>query len=299
MSADAKPPPKPAQPGNRLTDAEIEAQVRAAYGPKLEACKRLHAFGEDALYTWAGRTIDPESVDPIIVAEGARATTTYAGAVRLVAGGFGPQASMLNRSLFEGMAIAHWAHAHPDRAVKLFKKHGRHSELLWGDAFEKADPVDPREIDAGTEEERTELGALFGNYGTNLWTGHRSLHSLLPEIEEQWPDGPSREQLWWFFRIAHRDNNQVLHSTALGLSAGVMRMAEVLELDAGPSDHYLDRGLLGALWCYEQTLTLLWTTSRSLVAKPSTRSPRAPGPRSRSAERAAGRVPTMRAEHTS
>lgn len=50
------------------------------------------------------------------------------------------------RSLFEGMAIAHWAHANPERAVELFKKHGRHNELLWGDAFEKADPDDSRTI---------------------------------------------------------------------------------------------------------------------------------------------------------
>jgi hypothetical protein len=94
MNADATPPAKPdGADGRRLTDAEIEAQVRAAYGPKLEACARLHAFGEDALYTWAGRPIDPESVDPIILAEGARATKTYGGTVRLAAGGFGPQAS--------------------------------------------------------------------------------------------------------------------------------------------------------------------------------------------------------------
>lgn len=259
MSADTTPPPRPEQVGGRrLTHPEIEAQVRSIYGSKLEACERLHAFGEDALYAWAGRPIDPESVDPIILAEGARATKTYGGTLRLVAGGFGPQASMLNRSLFEGMAIAHWAHAQPKRAVELFKKHGRHSELLWGDAFEKADPADPRVIEAGTEEERKELGGLFGRYGTKLWTGHRSLYDLLPEIEDQWPEGPPREQLWWFFRVAHRDNNQVLHSTALGLSAGVTRMAEALRLDVGTSDSHLDRGLLGGLWSYEQTLTLLW-----------------------------------------
>jgi hypothetical protein len=228
MSADATPPPRPEHLGcGRLTQEEIEAQLRTAYGPKLEVCERLHAFGEDALYTWEGRPIDPESVDPIILAEGARATKTYGGTLRLLAGGFGPQASMLNRSLFEGMAIAHWAHTNANRAIELFKKHGRHSELLGGDAFEKADPADARVIDAGTEEERLEFTGLFGKYGAKLWTGHGSLYDLLPEIEEQWPEGPPREQLWWFFRVAHRDNNQVLHSTALGLSAGVTRTARV------------------------------------------------------------------------
>jgi hypothetical protein len=241
-----------------LSDAEIEAQVQAAYGTKLEAGERFHAFGEAALYAWAGREIRAESVDPIIVAEAARATKTYVGVLRLVASGFGTQASMLDRSMFEGMAIAHWAHGHPDGAVEMFRKHGRHAELLWGDAFEKADPAEPREVDAGTEEERRELGRLFGKYGTKLWTGHQSLYDLLPEIEEQWPEGPPRKQLWWFFRIAHRDNNQVLHSTALGLSSGMSRTADALSLDAGPSEAYLDRGLLGGQWCYAQMLTLLW-----------------------------------------
>jgi uncharacterized protein DUF5677 len=243
---------------SRASGAEIEAQVRAAYGARLQACERFHAFGEDALYAWAGRAIDPDSVDPIVLAEGARATKTYGGVLRLVASGFGPQASMLNRSLFEGMAIAHWAHSHPDRAIELFKKHGRHSELLWGNAFEKAEPADAREIDAGAEEERKKLGGLFGKYGTNLWTAHRSLYDLLPEIEEQWPEGAPRDMLWWFFRIAHRDNNQVLHSTALGLSGGVTRTSEDMRWDAGPSDRHLDRAMLGGWWCYEQMLTLLW-----------------------------------------
>lgn len=258
MSADASSAERRGSGDRRLSHAETEGQVRDVFGPKLEACERLHAFGEDALYTWRGRAIDGESVDPIVLAEGARATKTYAGALRLVSGGFGPQASMLNRSLFEGMAIAHWAHAHPEKAIDLFKKHARHSELLWGDALEKADPAGPRTLDAGTKEERKQLGGLFGTYGTKLWTAHRSLYELLPEIEDQWRAGPPREQLWWFFRIAHRDNNQILHSTATGLSGGVTRTRESLALDAGPSDRYLERALLGAPWCYEQMLTLLW-----------------------------------------
>jgi hypothetical protein len=129
---------------------------------------------------------------------------------------------------------------------------------LWGEALAKADPGSAPAIDPATEEERKELSDLFGKYGTKLWTGHGSLYALLPEIEDQWPDGPPREQLWWFFRVAHRDNNQVLHSTALGLSTGMTRMPEAVALDVGPSEDYLDRGLLGGVWCYEQTLTLLW-----------------------------------------
>ena len=244
--------------GARLSQAEIETQVRDLYGAKLDACARFHAFGEGALYSWEGRGIDPQSVDPIIVVEAARQTKTYGGALRLAAGGFGPQASMLARSLFEGMAIAHWAHANPELALERFKKHARHSQLLWGDALEKAEPADPREIDTGSDAERKELAALFAPYGTHLWTGHGSLHALMPDIEEEWLEGEPRKMLWWFFRIPQRDNNQVLHTTSLGLSGVASLTTEALGLDAGPSDYYLDRGLLGATWCYAQMMTLLW-----------------------------------------
>jgi hypothetical protein len=228
------------------------------YGPRLNDCARVHAFVMDSLHEWKGPSIDIKSVGPIIVAEGARATKTYGAVLRLLAGGFGPQAAMLSRSMFEGMAIAHWAHAKPELAIERFKKHGRHSQLLWSDALLKAEPNEPPAASPETPEELNELRRLFGTYGTKLWTGHQSLYQLLPEIEGQWPDGASRAELWWFFRVAHRDNNQTLHSTALGLSAGVARSPDHLALDVGASDLQVGRALSGSLWVYHQTVTLLW-----------------------------------------
>lgn len=244
--------------GGEPSQAEIERQVRNIYGPRLDECARVHAFVKDALYDWKGPTIHLESVGPIILAESARATKTYGAVLRLLAGGFGPQAAMLSRSMFEGMAIAHWANANPDLAIERFKKHGRHSQLLWSDALLKADPAEPRASSIPTPEELKELRRLFGTHGTKLWTGHQNLYDLLPEIEAQWPECASRAELWWFFRIAHRDNNQTLHSTALGLSAGIVRTTDYLKLDISSSDLQVDRALSGSLWIYNQTITLLW-----------------------------------------
>jgi hypothetical protein len=41
-------------------------------------------------------------------------------------------------------------------------------------------------------------------------------------------------------------------------AADDFRLPEAVALDVGPSEAYLDRGLLGGVCCYEQTLTLLW-----------------------------------------
>jgi hypothetical protein len=106
------------------------------------------------------------------------------------------------------------------------------------------------------------------------------LYGPLPEIEDQWPQGPPREQLWWFFRVAHRDNNQVLHSTALGLSGGVSRTTDSLGLDAGPSDRDLDRGS-APCGATSRCSPCSGTTSRSPAATRWTRSPGTPATPSR------------------
>jgi hypothetical protein len=243
----------------RLSDEEIEARLRERYGDKLDACQQLHAFVDEALLVWQGRPFEPNSGDSLILAESARAAKTYAAVLHLVAGGFGPQGSMLVRSLFEGMAVAHWTHANSERAVDLFVMHSRQGELLWGDVLEQVDDERERSIDAGTTEERDELAKLFGRYGAKLWTGHGNLHGLLVDIEDQWGDDDGRRHLWTYFRVVQRDNNQILHSTALGLSATVIgRSANEIELDGGRSSHYLDRALVGGTWSFGQTASLLW-----------------------------------------
>jgi hypothetical protein len=180
------------------------------------------------LYAWAGRAIDPDSVDPIVLAEGARATKTYGGALRLMASGFGPQASMLNRSLFESMAIAHWAHPHPDRAIELFKKHGRHSELLWGGATRSRRPSQPTRARSTPAQRRSARSSAACSESTGRTSGPRTgaCTTSCPRSRSSGPEGAPRDMLWWFFRIAHRDNNQVLHSTALGLSADQSRRVD-------------------------------------------------------------------------
>lgn len=241
-----------------LSEGGIEHRVRSTYGPRLDACRRVLGFAQDALHDWNGRTIHMGSVDPIVLAESGRATKTYAGIMRLLTGGFGPQAAMLNRSQFEGMAIAHWAHATPERAIELFKKHSRHSELLSSQTAAKSDGAERQVAAPDTADELKELGRLFGPRGTRLWTGHRNLHELVGVIENQWSEGPLRDELWWYFDTAHSDNNKTLHSTARSLRAGVVQTPDYLKLDIGASDLQLDRALIGSLWVYHQTVTLLW-----------------------------------------
>src|SRR4051794_28614731 len=111
--------------------AEAESTMRAAFAGEIGACERLLEFaGEHALNRWTGRPIE-STADRLIAVEFGRATKTYRAALDLSLGGFGPQASMLNRSLFEGMAVAYWISDNPDRAADLFEKHERHNRDVW------------------------------------------------------------------------------------------------------------------------------------------------------------------------
>ena len=159
---------------------------------------------------------------------------------------------MLNRSVFEGMAVAQWACANPRRAVELFAKHERHSEILW--AQSSARTPDDQVLDTGSETERAELGRLFGRFGHKLWTGHASLRDLPHDTEQVWPDA-QRAEVWWYLRVIYNDSNQVLHSTstALGGAASFAAVNAKVVLTAVPTRQYLERGVLGAFWWFYKT----------------------------------------------
>ena len=52
------------------------------------------------------------------------------------------------------------------------------------------------------------------------------------------------------------DNNQVLHSSVTALMGGAVSEGNAVAFDSVPSSAHLDRALLGAIWCYTQTVTL-------------------------------------------
>jgi hypothetical protein len=237
--------------------ARVEREVRAAFGERIAPVERLRDFAVDHFIPWRGRAMEPGGIDSLVAAEGMRATKTFHGALHLVLGGFGPQGAMLNRSLFEGMAVAHWVTVGGKDAVDRFEKHARHNQLLWAGALETVGWTDPSELPSAEQDERRELDDLFGAYGQRHWSG-LSMHRLVQGIEHLWPEGEPRRTLWEYLRIAHRDNNQTLHSTADALSGGVRIGDDHLKYDGFPSGRFVQRALVGSYWCYMQMVTLMF-----------------------------------------
>ena len=147
---------------------EAIADVDRHYGRQLEACDRLRDYAIDLLEVWRGRELDPDKPhEPLHAAIFARSLNTYWAAIELASIGFGEQAAMLNRSLFEDMVDAHWLSVEPALAVERYEHHDEHGKMLlaatltsYPDVFP---PDDLPEFDA---ERRKELDAVFGQYGS-------------------------------------------------------------------------------------------------------------------------------------
>lgn len=237
-------------PRNPVIEQEFKRQ--------FEAGDELRAFAQSHLEPWSGREFGDEVVDVIILAEGARATKTFRAALVLCGAGYAEQAAMLNRGLFEGMVVAHWASLYPEEATTRYDAEFEHNQILWADTLRelgwaKSDELPP----PPTDERRRELEALFGRHGTRLWTGHQNLPTLINDIKHLWDSESGANELRDYFRIGHRDNNLILHSGSWALENAVLRDAESFRFDMGPSRRRVSQALYGAFWCYLQTFSLL------------------------------------------
>ena len=94
--------------------AEAIAKLHAA---ELAACAALRDFLLEVVRPWGGRSLNPERTeDALLAALLSRSSNTFWAAIELCQIGFGEQALMLNRSLFEDMVDAHWVTVDPTTA---------------------------------------------------------------------------------------------------------------------------------------------------------------------------------------
>jgi Family of unknown function (DUF5677) len=241
-----------------LTDDDVRALIAEEYGDELAACNELLEFAIKEVQHWSGRPVKC-GADRIILAEAARATKTFDAVIRLCESGFGEQAVMLNRSLFEGMAVAHWVSDNRREAVGLFTRHARYGALLWRETFGELgwlDEADLKRARSVGPKQRKEFERLFGPYGAKPWV-RRSLPKLLKEIDHQW-DKQGRDHLWAFHNVANRHSNQVLHSTPLAAGATATAQTEdALHMTIGASNQFVPQALFSAHWIYGQLFSLL------------------------------------------
>lgn len=105
-----------------LSEDEVRANVEREFDLELAAVRNLDAFSDRLIETWRTTAGNRSEADRVITLSVARGTTTFKACQRLVVGGYGREAQMLNRTMFEGMAVAHWVAANPVEAATRFKE---------------------------------------------------------------------------------------------------------------------------------------------------------------------------------
>ena len=175
---------------------------------------------------WTGRGIE-STADGLVVAIFARSTDTFTCSVRNLRLGYGAQAAMLNRSLFEDMADAHWIVTDPETAESRYREHHQHGRMLLADtvaSFPEMYPhIDLPEFDP---EERARLNEAFGPFGHKPGRASASTNACNSSRIEWTDRGRPARALRFMHALAHRENNQTLHVSAQSLGSVVERRRE-------------------------------------------------------------------------
>jgi hypothetical protein len=239
----------------REASIEVRRDIKEHCRTVMADCNRIGRYAEKAFSDWPGRGIE-NMADGLVVAIFARSINTFTCALRNARLGYGAQAAMLNRSLFEDMADTHWIAADPETAEARYADHHDHSRMLLAEAVATFPDFYPDlsfpDFDPA---ERKRLNDLYTPYGTRPWS-LLNLHERVRLIKDQWENESSQETLRFMHAIAHRENNQTLHVSAQSLNA-------VVETDergrpaflVGPQHAMVRRAIFGSYWTFTQTVT--------------------------------------------
>lgn len=246
-----------------MDDPDVDKATALIAGRKsseLAACAAVRDFALGMTKPWGGRALGANALsDALIVALFARSYGTFCAAVELARLGFGPQAAMLNRSLFEDTVDAHWIAAEPKRAEELIRDHDTHARMLLADAVAKYPSFFSEiELPQFDQAERKRLDGVFGPHGTRSWTTLNP-HQRIDRIEHFWDGKPDDLEVLRFYRdIAQRENNQMLHVSAKGLAGTLCGRDDTgIVLTMGPGLEMVDQTLFGSFWIFSQTVGLV------------------------------------------
>ncbi len=167
---------------------DLAGNIRESFRAKIEGCERLLAYSGGLLNDWPGRSVE-KITDGLILALFARSLDTATASVRLAAAGYGAQASMLNRSLFEDMIDVHWVASEEEAAERCYRDHLQHGRMLLADAIAKyPDFYAEIELPEFDSAERKALDGDYGSFGHRSWT-KVNLHERVTLVEDHWTRG--------------------------------------------------------------------------------------------------------------
>lgn len=226
------------------------------YADYFAACEETAQFFRDH------RMVDPRATPEWLAVNWttARSYRTYLVVVHLCKCGYGLQAAMLNRTLFEDMISAHWAIKHPKAAATRMAEHDAYTATLRAEDYEKHGMNRPRgeNLPTYTKKQRERLDRHYRR-GASGWTG-KSVPAMVRDVETMW-EAADRRLLHQMHDIAHRANNTLLHHSATSVSQSVTVSGDddehTVVFNVGPTRDFIRPALGFALWTFPNTFSLL------------------------------------------
>lgn len=200
-----------------------------------------------------------DTPDRIVMAILARSMKTYLAVLHLCEGGFGEQAAMLNRALFEDLADAAWATTHPEVARRNFAEQAELEQLHTYEVVARKYPRHAATTPPLSKEQHEKLKWLrkrYGEHADHSWT-RRSVYRRLKESQDLWDEG-DRESIWIWYDVIHRRHNAYLHTSPITLDATFVGVqdGDVATFKAGPTDTGIKEALYAAAWIITITTTV-------------------------------------------
>jgi hypothetical protein len=185
-------------------------------------------------------------------------------ALTLAEAGFGREAMMLNRPLFELMLDAYWAGTEPELADERFLAHARYTQHLQRGVARQYPElgVTPGGESLPPEEVKASSG-IFGRHASRSWTG-LTVKKRVEVFENHLMDSgdSGRRQLWFVFDVLHDLNNGEIHPSSWSLSRALRRVptadgAYQLQFRVGPEPEFSAFALGFTWWVFVQLLDLM------------------------------------------
>lgn len=225
---------------------EPQPEIVKQFAESFEACEVLDAFSREHRPVGHGGM-------PVLTWTLARSARTFIVVVHLCRLGYGQQASMLNRTLFEDMVYAHWAARYPARSQKLMRWHEGYVKLRRIAVYKRhklSHSMTPPEWDG---KRRDRMGRLFRSGG---WTG-RSIPKMVNRVEAMWGTEEERQRLHRIHDLIHQSYNAMMHHSSRSLSIGVEVADDgATTFNLKPSTDLVGLALGFAFWTYANTISL-------------------------------------------
>lgn len=216
------------------------------------ACYALHEFAREHR---PQHEPFPGPAGVLLVVIYARASKSFEASLLLASDGYGPQARMINRSLFEDMATGHWVKRNPDAALPQLEKHGRYTMNRYREFLAKYDKL-PAEstLPVLTPKENKKLREEFRGGAT--WTG-LNMNQLVRAVEDEWTHPLDKRLLGQQHDWILEGDKLLLHSTGTALASAWRVAGDIRRMEVGPSPRHVAPALAGAFFAYAHTMSLV------------------------------------------